>query len=94
MSARCRFCAGKVASDAFDCKHCGKELRKRAKTEEDEKTGLTNINSWSGKAIPPWLMYLVVGFFLFCLVILFVDAGTDKDAKPKSPDANQKAPAK
>lgn len=93
MSARCRFCGGKIASDAFECQHCGKVLRKRPNQEsEEEKKGLTNLNSWSGKSIPPWLMYLVVAFFLFCLVVLFLYAGNDQEKVPKR-DVNQSAPA-
>lgn len=82
MSSRCRFCGGKIASDVINCPHCGKQLRKSVDQQPD-KLRATNIESWKGKTIPPWLMYLIVGFFLACLVIMFLDGATDpKPAKP------------
>lgn len=82
MSKQCRFCGGKISSDAYECEHCGKTLRKRA---ESETTGLTNIDSWKKKSVPAWVMYLVCGFFLFCLILLFVQAG-DQDEEKKNGD--------
>ncbi|MDG1875477.1 MAG: hypothetical protein P8J27_16315 [Mariniblastus sp.] len=83
MNKQCRFCGGKITSDAYDCEHCGKALRKRT---EPEASGLTNINSWKNKSVPSWVMYLVVGFFLFCLILLFVKKDDRKnDAQDNAP---------
>jgi len=91
MSSRCRFCGGKTTSDAIRCEHCGKQLRK-TESAEHERTRMTNIESWKGKTIPSWLMYLVVGIFLACFVIMFLDAGSDsKPAQPPTPDTTQPA---
>ena len=86
MSTQCRFCGGKVFADATDCKHCGKVLSKKATTEQEERGGLTNLNSWD-KSIPSWVMYLVCGFFLFCLILLFVKGcqGTQEAPNPDEP---------
>ncbi len=93
MSSRCRFCGGKILSDATTCEHCGKQLRKPVKLE-DEPLSVSNIESWKGKTIPPWLMYLVVGIFLACFVIMFLDAGYDPEpAKPPSTSSQTSQPA-
>ena len=91
MSSRCRFCGGKITSDATSCEHCGKQLRK-TESADDERTRLNNIESWKGKTIPTWLMLLVVGIFLACFVIMFLDAGSDpKPAQPPAPETSQPA---
>ena len=90
VSTQCRFCGGKVFADATDCKHCGKVLKKKANPEPEERGGLTNLNSWD-KSIPSWVMYLVCGFFLFCLILLFVKGC--QGTKP-APDPDQPASAK
>lgn len=92
MSSRCRFCGGKIVSDAISCEHCGKQLRKSADPQPEQRR-VTNIESWKGKTIPSWLMYLIVGFFLACFVIMFLDANTDpKPAQPPdtSPQTDQR----
>ena len=82
MSSQCRFCGSKIFSDAVSCEHCGKQLRKTA-DKQPEQRRVSNIESWKGRTIPPWLMYLVTAFFLACLVIMFLDGAPDpKPAQP------------
>ena len=93
MSSRCRFCGGKIVSDAVSCEHCGKQLRKSADPQAVQRRA-TNLESWKGRTIPAWLMCLVVGFFLACLVIMFLDAGTDpKPAQPPATPSHTSQPA-
>ena len=79
----CRFCGGKVFSDAVECKHCGKTLAVKKNADHDEQIGLTNINSWEGKMVPSWVMYAVVAFGLF-LLFLFVLQGWWDPAPPEA----------
>ena len=92
MSSRCRFCGGKVPSDASSCEHCGKQLRKPETVDEQERPRLNNLESWKGTTIPSWLMFLVVGIFLACFVIMFLDAAPDPEpVRTPAPEATQPA---
>jgi len=85
----CRFCGGKIASDASTCSHCGKTLRS-SDEEAKEAVRLTHIDSWQNKSIPSWVMYLVVAFFLACLALM-IYKGYDKD-QPASPERKKAEP--
>lgn len=87
MSNQCRFCGGKIFADASECKHCGKVLKKKENSESGGS--LTNLNSWD-RSIPSWLMYSVCGFFLFCLILLFVKGCNDSGPREESTTANEK----
>ena len=73
---RCPYCGEKIATDAVDCDHCGKTLRKSGSGSK-ESSGLTNLDSWKEKSVPAWVMYAVVGATLFC-VILMIAQGCEK----------------
>ncbi len=78
----CPFCGKKVSGDAETCQHCGKTIRK---SNSDSKDGvrLTSIDSWENKSIPAWVMYLVIAFFVGCLVMMLYK-GCNKDVKKKA----------
>lgn len=82
MSKHCRFCGGKIASDTVTCPHCGKQL---IQIDKEDGSRLTNLDSWEGRSVPAWVMYLVVAFFLFCFVAMFVEGCREEPPKPKSP---------
>lgn len=69
MIKRCRFCAGKVQSDATDCEHCGKVLVKKA-DDGKGKQSLNDLEAWKGKSVPAWVMYAVAAFLLFVIGVI------------------------
>ncbi len=90
MSKRCRFCGEKVFADTEQCGSCGKTLIKK---EAEEKIGLTDINSWEGRSVPAWLMFLVVGFFVVCFIAMFLQGCEDNKPKNQNGQAAETTPA-
>ena len=76
MVKRCRFCGEKIAPDATNCEHCGKVLEIK-QADNDEGSGLTNLDSWQGKSVPAWVMYVVVGFAAIVAIVMIID-GCDR----------------
>ena len=68
---QCRYCGQKIQVGAPECEHCGKTLVKQ-KADEESGVGLTNIESWQGKSVPAWVMYLVLAIFAVFVVLLIV----------------------
>jgi uncharacterized membrane protein YvbJ len=74
---RCQFCGEKIEPSVSQCVHCGKTLTGK-KTDSTDQAGLTNINTWEEKRVPPWVMYLVIGFLLFCIWAMFSQITKEK----------------
>lgn len=72
MIKRCRFCGEKIKSDDAVCPHCEKTLITPSKADaESESESLVGLNSWESKTVPGWLMWVVLGLALLCVVAMF-----------------------
>jgi uncharacterized membrane protein YvbJ len=65
---RCPFCGEKIFSDATECKHCDKSLSSSG--QESAAKSSVDLDSWQGKTVPSWLMYLLVAAALFCVWVM------------------------
>lgn len=67
---RCPYCGEEILGDASKCQHCGKSLGKKKQNQPDQSS--VNLESWSSKSVPSWVMYLIVGIsFVFLWVLFF-----------------------
>ncbi|MFK7766468.1 MAG: hypothetical protein AB8B55_04555 [Mariniblastus sp.] len=91
---RCSYCGKEISPDCDDCPHCGKVLRKKS---DDNKVGLTNINSWESKSVPSWVMYSLFAAIILVVILLIVkgcqgEPKTDpKSAPDKTTESNKTA---
>ena len=81
---RCPFCGEKIFSDASECKHCGKSLSKSS----EDKPGKSSVvlESWEGKRVPAWLMYLLVALALLSVWVVMSKGCSDAQERSKSED--------
>ena len=84
---RCPFCGEKIPTDAEQCEHCGKTLVKRQE-ESEGNPRLVSIDSWEGKRVPAWVMYLVIAMGLLCLwLFLTHGCGDQSEVQPNGESA-------
>lgn len=85
----CRFCGGKIQSDAFVCPHCQKTLRKSEgdSSQNSGGSGSIRLDEWSKFRVPAWVMYLVIALSAFTLYIMVT--GAFKPKPVNNPDAQK-----
>ena len=79
---RCPFCGEKILGDATECKHCGKSLSKEAHDKPGKSS--VDLESWEGKTIPAWLMYLLVALALLSVWVVMAKGCRDAQEKSES----------
>lgn len=85
---RCPFCGEKIAPDSSACKHCGKSLNGDAMGSDDAKK-LSNLESWSDRSVPSWVMYLFVAFGLFFVWVMFNEGCSRSNTPDQKSEENE-----
>ena len=86
MKRNCPYCGEKIQVGVEQCEHCGKMFRKQ-KTNADDESGLTNLDSWKQKSIPSWVMYLTLVVAIFCIGMV-IAKGCEKSSRETQTDKN------
>ncbi len=67
---RCPFCGAPRKRGEAECTECGKSAA--GQTGVRDKAALTSRDAYNKRNIPVWLFVVIVGIFLFGLILIFI----------------------
>ena len=66
----CPYCGAELKRGATECLECEKSLG--GKQDIGERKAFSSRDAYEKKTIPVWLFVVIVGIFIFGLVLIFV----------------------